>query len=291
MLKFLNYLLSKIPFVKDIPVRSVIRRYLIKLLEPEIYSFIQENIKAEKPSQLNDLYYLCVVMKKSKYFMNIIIETQKEIAYLPISKTANSSIKSSFISIKIGFDVHNDKLFNYNKNLKLIENDKFSTIEKKYYFFTFVRNPFDRLYSCYKNKWTQNDPYLDYLINIYLVGYLKEVNSFETFIKKIVKIPDVIADAHFCSCYSSIYEKGYCFMDFIGRFERLEEDFEPIRKKFGLNKLQKLNQSQVHKDEWKKYYTEELADLVYHKYKKDFELWYPNAYQELLDDLKERKSE
>ncbi len=79
-----------------------------------------------------------------------------------------------------------------------------------------------------------------------------------------------------------MYKNGKCSVDYIGRFENIENDFEPIRKKYKLEKLPHFNKTQHKKDEWKEYYTKEIADLVYKRYRKDFDVWYPNAYKELM---------
>ena len=65
---------------------------------------------------------------------------------------------------------------------------------------------------------------------------------------------------------------GKVRLDFIGRFERLEEDFKKLCGKIGLNvSLPHLNQSQ-HRD-YRSYYTPELRDRVGEFFKRDVELF------------------
>ena len=166
------------------------------------------------------------------------------------------------------------------------------------FIFTFVRNPFDRLVSGYKNKilciittgnknhfYFKNSFFLSK--NLTIITFTKN-EPFEEFVKKVSTIPYILTDRHLLPQHKFIYKNDKCLVDYIGRFENLEKDFEPIRKKYNLEKLPHLNKTQKSKDEWKNYYTKELADLVYKRYRKDFDLWYPNAYKELVDYLNKK---
>ncbi len=76
------------------------------------------------------------------------------------------------------------------------------------YKFTFVRNPFDRLYSCYMGKYhTAYGKGTDFYgeFDYYLLGYLKRDKGFENFVDKIFKIPDAWSDRHFKSQYFLIF--------------------------------------------------------------------------------------
>ena len=220
-------------------------------------------------------------------YKECVLRSDKKLTYVLIAKVACSSIKKSLM-LESG-DMNFGEIHRYYSNPAniLVNYDTPHHLNKGYYSFAFVRNPYDRLYSCYKNKVaavlkeSETFYYKDFLWN-----YLKKDICFEQFVKKIVLIPDSLCDPHLQpQHYSVINDKKKYRPDFIGRFENLAADFEPIRARFDLHKLEHRNQSQTHKDEWKDYYTKELVDLVYQKYKKDFELWYPNARQELLEYL------
>ncbi len=166
--------------------------------------------------------------------------------------------------------------------------------QQQMYAFTFVRNPFDRLVSCYRSKYIADKKKyhkqrLDF--DNYMLGYLKKDKGFDTFVKKISKIPDVLADRHFKSQHALIYEQNTIDLDFIGRYEQLNEQFEIIRKKFDLDPLPHLNTSTLkQKDDWKKYYTKDLVDLVAKRYHKDLAQWYPNEEKKIRDFISENES-
>ena len=146
-----------------------------------------------------------------------------------------------------------------------------------FYTFCFVRNPFSRFYSAYKYYLRGGN------LRKYDLKYQKEIKKYQTFSNFVKSFNGFIYknNTHFIPQYLYIYKNNKCLVDYIGKFETLESDFEPIRKKYNFKKLPHLNKSGGNKDEWKDHYTKELADFIYEKYRKDFDLWYPNAYREL----------
>ncbi|MED4974760.1 hypothetical protein E5Z46_01980 [Geobacillus kaustophilus NBRC 102445] len=213
-----------------------------------------------------------------------IILDDKELVYLNNSKVACSSIKKTFTSKEVQDD-YSIHILNWNRKARLSEK------EKKYFKFTFVRNPFDRLVSCYSSKYHKDKEkgkdILDF--DIYLLGILRKDKGFENFVKRVVKIPDFLADRHFQSQYNLIYDKrGKCLVDYVGKFENINEEFKEIQKKFQLAPLPHFNKSD--KNDWRDYYTIETANLVYKKYRKDIETFgYEEEYKNLIKYLKEKE--
>ncbi|MCF7798843.1 sulfotransferase family protein [Candidatus Woesearchaeota archaeon] len=210
-----------------------------------------------------------------------VIPPKKKIAYLVLPKNACSSIKSSLVPfVKSNHSIHfNDGL---SKNV-----GKLSSDFKSHYSFTFIRNPFERLVSCYVNKFEEYERWDKIFLfeKYYLFGYLKKTDSFAQFVKKVAKLPDFLSDSHFQSQYSRIYRRGKLVVDFIGRMENFSEDFAVLKKKFLLANPPHINKTKK-KYSWKDYYTPELARLVYRRYKKECDLWYPEEYLNLLRHLK-----
>jgi hypothetical protein len=178
-----------------------------------------------------------------------------------------------------------------------IHKKKFNVIyklnpEHNYFFkFAFVRNPFDRLVSCYESKY-HNDkikrPNGPFIFDKYLFGALKNDKGFENFAKRICLIPDMFADRHFQSQYFQIYKNKKNTLDYVGKFENIAEDFDFIKNKFKLNDLPHYNKSG--NKNWMDYYDLKLARKIYKRYKKDFiHFGYSGEYEKLNVFLNQKK--
>jgi hypothetical protein len=91
---------------------------------------------------------------------------------------------------------------------------KLSTEQKSYFIFAFVRNPLDRLVSCYEDKvkstkqhhgkYYFDTNYNKIFINTFFGDKFRQDMSFGEFIKLVCKIPDLFADGHFKSQVSIV---------------------------------------------------------------------------------------
>jgi hypothetical protein len=105
--------------------------------------------------------------------------------------------------------------------------------------------------------------------------------SFADFVRAVSRIPDRLSDIHFRSQHTFFYHRGKLMADFVGRFERISEDWDVLREKFDLPALPHQNRSQ-HED-YRSAYTPELAAIAATRYAKDIELFgYTEAVEELV---------
>lgn len=71
-----------------------------------------------------------------------------------------------------------------------------------------------------------------------------------------------------------INDKGVIAVDFIGRFERLNEDFNELKARLHINtSLQHINLSSTIDDSYEQYYNSATKRIIYDYYKRDFELF------------------
>ncbi len=140
---------------------------------------------------------------------------------------------------------------------------------QEYFVFCFVRNPYDRLVSAY----------------FYLMGggkgpadvrfrdnHLLAYKDFPDFLRNGLSRPEVASWWHFRPQYFYLVNfEGELIVDYIGRFENLDNDFNEICKKLGVTaELPHSNKSK--RSTYGKYFDKELQDIAYNFYQKDFEL-------------------
>ncbi len=251
--------------------------------------------EARKNQLIWQLYFL---YKNTRYALKGITsfppvflrDTEHRVAYLSMSKAACSSISVSMLRRD---DIPDDY------TIFIIRKPYCSNVpvtEEGWFTFTFVRNPFARLVSCYESKF-HTDPLmnknalrrksLDF--DNYLHGYMKRDEGFPAFINQVVSIPWRLDNNHFCIQYRKITdENGNLLVDYIGKFENLSEEYEPIREKYDFAPLRTYNKSK-HGD-WRDYYTTDLAKKVYRKYKKDVQYFgYEQEYRDLLSYCRQKE--
>jgi len=150
---------------------------------------------------------------------------------------------------------------------------------RNYFKFCFVRNPWDRIVSCYcekiENQNFNKDTYPNAVYNCLVkYGVFKDNMSFDEFVYAIKKIPDNEADTHFKSQYSFIAgQHGELLVDFIGKFENLEEDFKKIAKRLGFSMIKLPHKAQCYHRHYSTYYTNETRQIIAERFKKDIEMF------------------
>lgn len=132
-----------------------------------------------------------------------------------------------------------------------------------YYKFSFVRNPWDRFVSSYSNK----DP--DLVDRAENQGIKLSDATFEEY----VYLTENIKHPHLSSQFEYLFgEDGECIVDFIGRFEKIEEDFELVREKIGISaSLEHLNSSS-HKP-YREYYNRKTKLIIKNRYLNDINIF------------------
>ena len=137
----------------------------------------------------------------------------------------------------------------------------------KYFKFGFVRNPWDRLVSVYFFWRNQNKSHEFYKWDYPQVDHINKNNiTFKEFISEVFHGQPVFNRQHTQS--NSFYTKG---LDFIGRFERIQKDFNIACDKIGIpqRELPHLNRTK-HKN-YTEYYDDKSRQMVADKYKIDVE--------------------
>lgn len=158
------------------------------------------------------------------------------------------------------------------KTAKHMSQRDISTVGNDYFLFGFVRNPYDRLYSAYKNKVLQ--PVTENKKNIFKNHGIELGINFSDFIEKIIVIPDEKIDRHLRSQSWFLTYEGALFTDFVGHLETFERDWGFLNDKFSLGLPSHRNSTEnINKESYRAQYDASSAEKVYRRYQKDFELF------------------
>lgn len=147
---------------------------------------------------------------------------------------------------------------------------------KRYYKFTFVRNPYTRLLSAYKFL-KKGGFHLNDKETVWAEENLSKFDSFDEFVKKWLNEESKWSYTHFKPQYIYVCNNNYNIMvDFVGKFENLDDDFEKVCQQLQIkNRLRHLNKTEKEKENgsWKSYYSDYSLAKVADLYRKDFEIF------------------
>ena len=187
-----------------------------------------------------------------------IIDSHKVI-YISIPKVACTSIKIALMGNGLSDSSSHGAYMNVHAATSRYMSRTIGRHQQGYFKFAFVRSPFDRLVSCYKDKirtkLQHNGRYhFDTRYNTVLIyrlfgGKFHNDMSFEEFVGLVTRIPDFLSDGHFKSQYSMLYRKGSKIPDYIGKFENLAADWKHIADRYGFPELQVKNRTMG--DDWR----------------------------------------
>ena len=161
--------------------------------------------------------------------------------------------------------------------------------------FSFVRNPYDRLVSCWTNKFrdvplVSTNP----TIRSYLMWRQENDRSLPEGIDRTLRFSDFVnfatataltrVDAHW-QLQDDLLSMPGITLDLVGKVENFANDFRRVLDHAGVEEpllseaIRPLNASDH--EGWSTYYTRELADRVYQAYERDFDRF---EYPRMLRD-------
>lgn len=210
--------------------------------------------------------------------------------YMAVPKAANSSIKSALWQL-LSQDVvstvggaededrisarHRNELFRRDIRLMKHQVSKYPS----YLSFTFVRNPWDRLVSCYMDKIRSSARKEDGSFYrkddkaMYSNSSLRPQMPFDEFVESVCKTPDRRSNRHFRSQHTFFQDrKGNLLVSEIGCFERLSEDFDRIIQLVGAQQISLPHVRRSDRGDYREFYTPKLRDMVARRYATDISL-------------------
>ena len=215
-------------------------------------------------------------------FVVIALPSDKVI-YHAIPKVACSSVMSACVdALEIDFpssewkpEVFQSRKWDhlFDRRSIVVENRLPPRRFDKYWSFAFVRNPWDRLVSCYSEKIRSDGDPENFINGVSRVltsfGVFEAGMSFERFARAVAQIPDEEAEPHFLSQHKFIVNReGNLIIDFLGRFETIDQDFDVVRQRIRAPvELPHLLRSQ--RGHYRDYYSTDLAHIIGERYGED----------------------
>jgi len=213
------------------------------------------------------------------------ISHSKKFLFVHIQKTAGTS----FVTV-LKENIPDLKSFMGGHDHALLAKEQLGAKWSDYYKVAFVRNPWDRLVSWYtmieekgKQSWYQRMRKNWYKrirtfskYNRFRQYVLSNSTSFEEFLHNCIDTIDDI-DGKISILYNQLDyitdSNGSIIVDFIGRFENIDEDTATVFKALGLDNVRLPHKNiSKHKD-YRSYYTEETKNLVSQRYARDIDFF------------------
>ena len=145
--------------------------------------------------------------------------------------------------------------------------------------FAFVRNPWDRLVSCYTQKIADRDfsegPQTRATARVLdAAGFFKPDLTFTEFARAVAAIPDADANRHFRSQHVFLTDRsGTLLVERIARFENLAEEFARLMDLVGLPQVRLPHLKKTARRDYREYYDDETAAVTAERYRRDIELF------------------
>lgn len=184
---------------------------------------------------------------------------QYKFLFIHIGKTGGTSIEKLFIpEANINFNSVANKHHTLERYSKEFPNET-----ANYFKFTFMRNPFDWLVSRY--FWSRSQGLIiNYTFPEFITRIITDKNWWDAgpdyLWKRVAVAPQI----------SNITINNEVAVDFIGRFEYLQHDFDLICDYCGMPKQQLAHTLKTEHKPYLQYYTKAMLQDVYDKYKCDF---------------------
>lgn len=211
--------------------------------------------------------------------------------YMAVPKVANSSIKAALSQLfpaevqsnhpdpsrpRAIYRGARDYLFRNGARIYKHQVQKYP----EYRVIAFVRNPWDRLVSCYKDKVTEGSttesgtPKVRDDRALYANTGVERDMDFSDFVREVARTPDKQANRHFRSQHTFLTDRrGRLLTTDIGYFERLSEDFGRMMEEIGAPELSLPRLRYTTASGFREFYTPELRRIVAERYEKDIALF------------------
>lgn len=222
---------------------------------------LKDAILRAVPSPVLNLVLPYVAPQKSPWTPEIIAQN---VIFIHVPKTAGSSLKEQIYGRELG---------GHRSLAEYMAYDRHRT--SRCFKFCFVRNPWDRFLSAYSYlKQGKDCTYRDRQFAATYLAQTADINDFARALTDDIYRRQVMLYDHFRPqshwiCMPGRQDHG---MDFIGRFEQLEDDMQSLRDRLDLPDTTLPKARKSRHDHYRAVYSDEARDMVMHLYQGDLDL-------------------
>ncbi|MES2922447.1 MAG: sulfotransferase family protein [Verrucomicrobiota bacterium] len=223
---------------------------------------------------------------------HFVVLNEQKILYGRVPKVANSSIKETlarFLTCEVDPTMRKTQDRFWRKGTsgqaRMVTKAEALKLNESYFSFSFVRNPFDRVVSCYNNKIIANAKLSPAMQKMKLSRGMQ----FDEFVKVVVATPDAKLDVHLLPQTTILTLDGKLVPKFVGRLENMKEDWDALAALMEsegfpmLGKLPSKNVRRTETDDVPNFFNSaELVDLIRERYRGDIETFYAGVPLEEL---------
>lgn len=202
------------------------------------------------------------------------ISCQENFMFIHIPKTGGTSINKALEKHAIAAQkkYYRTQFIKHAKakDIKKILGDK---VYAKYFSFAFVRNPWDLMVSSY-HWWRQKAEAVNRVSGLYRGFGEPDINkiksmSFDDFITS--KYGRGYINEHKGEIFDWISEDGEIIIDYVGKLETLQEDWQYICSKTGLPFINLSHSNYTKREHYRTYYSEHTRELVAARFRRTIE--------------------
>jgi hypothetical protein len=199
------------------------------------------------------------------------INHKHKFIFIHIPKTGGTSIEAMFDPKAPSRDVQY-------KHWSLSDYFEQKEYISEYFSFSFVRNPWSLTVSMYNYLWHSNynfpkvsrsNPKYKFIFNLSFKDFILH----QKFQSGTLKSGDIFSDK---INTKNLFQLDFVthnnkLVDFIGKFENLQQDFDTICEKIGIARQELPHENKTNRKHYTEYYDNETREIVAQKYAKDIE--------------------
>ena len=208
-------------------------------------------------------------LKLKRYKPEIWSLENGEVVFISIPKNASRSIRRTLTSYICGVEVDDVSKENLHSLAKVhvvrLSQAKIKQAYPKAFIFSFVRDPYKRMFSCWKNK-IANKSTCECIFSHWGMNF---ETSFDEFLDIVCQTPDGMADRHFRSqSWFLCDDHGDVIPNFIGKLETMDQSWSEVQKRIKVPSITHVNSTKSQSKPLE--LSQRNIDLINQRFERDF---------------------